>query len=248
MDEESTSPPEFSSGEFPPTRWTRVVALQADAPGQAEKALADLCNIYWLPIYSYFRRVGRTSDDAQDLTQGLFEQMIRRGDLAKADEEKGKLRSFLLTMAKRHLVGTIRHDTTAKRGGAESPLSFDVDNAEALHADQALNDITPDKVFDRQWAAVTLEQTRNQLASEYTNRGRAKQYEVMSRYLSWNENAEQPYSEASKEAGLSEEAFRAAVSRMRKRFQALLREQIADTLLEGDDIDGEIRYLFSALS
>lgn len=224
-----------------------MIALQADDPDQSGKALEELCEIYWLPIYSYFRRVGRTSEDAKDLTQSLFEQMIRRGDLAKADEDKGKLRSFLLTMGKRHLVGKIRHDTSAKRGGAEYTLSLDVDDAEVLHADPALSDITPERMFDRQWATVTLEQARSQLGKEYAARGREGQYEVLSRYLSWNENPEQPYAEASREAGLSEQAFRAAVVRMRKRFQSLLREQIADTLLEGDDIDGEIRYLFSAL-
>jgi RNA polymerase sigma-70 factor (ECF subfamily) len=235
-------------GAFPQTRWTRVLALQATDPEQSRKALEDLCEIYWLPIYSYYRRSGRNSEDAKDLTQSLFEQMIRRGDFAKADEEKGKMRSFLLTMAKRHLVAKIRHDTTERRGGSNYTLSLDVESAELLHAVQSLSDLSPDKMFDRQWAAVTLEQARTSLAKEYAGRGRKQQYEVLRSYLSWNENPDVPYAEASQRAGLTEQAFRAAVSRMRKRFQALLRDQIADTVLEGDDVDIEIRYLFTALS
>jgi RNA polymerase sigma-70 factor (ECF subfamily) len=225
-----------------------VVALHSEDPRQAARALSELCETYWPPLYSYFRRAGRSVEDAKDLTQGVFEQVVAREDLLRADSEKGKLRSFLLTVAKRHLIGVIRRETSLKRGGMENSFSLDAAEAESRHGHQAYDDLTPEKLFDRQWAAVTLEEVQSTLANEYESRGRSEQFELFRRYLSWNEQGEQPYADASQQAGLTEPAFRAAISRMRKRFRTLLRDRIADTLLDPSEVDGEIRHLFLALS
>lgn len=246
---ETSSPDsgEVPLGAFPPTRWTRVVNLQSNDPDLAEKALAELCESYWLPIYSYFRRSNKSTEDAKDLTQSLFEQIIARKDILTADAEKGRLRTFFLTLAQRHLIGELRRQQAAKRGGGFLVFSVDEEEAENRHRDLAIDDSSPEKIFDRQWATITIEAVKDALAREYASRDRAAQFEVFSRYLSWNESSEVSYAEASKEAGLAESAFRAAIVRMRKRFRILLREQVADTLLDSSRVDDELQSLFLAL-
>jgi RNA polymerase sigma-70 factor (ECF subfamily) len=244
MDEAAPEP--AMPGAFPQTRWTRVLALHSDDADAAQQALSELCETYWLPVYSYFRRQGKQVGDAQDLAQGFFEQLIKRGDFARADAETGRLRNYLLAAAKNFFISEVRREKRQKRGGGALTFSLDADDAEGFYAREAMDDLTPEKLYERQWAVVTLDKVRSALAAEYEGRGRAEAFGVMGRYLSWNDG-EQPYSEAAVEAGMSETAFRAAVSRMRKRYRTLLREHIADTLLDGDDIDEEIRHLVMAL-
>lgn len=233
-------------GAFPQTRWTRVVALHSTDEGLARQALSDLCSLYWPPLYSYFRRQGRGPEDAEDLTQGLFEQLISRQNLLQADADKGRLRTFLLAMAKNFLISRHRWETRKKRGGKTTLASLDAEDPESCYSRAcALDDLTPEKLFDRQWATVTLDSVGASLAEEYASRGRAREFAVFKRFLSWNDS-KTPYAEAAAEAGLSEQAFRAAVVRMRKRYRLLLREKIADTLCDGEDIDAEIRDLFAA--
>ena len=238
--------PPAHAGAFPQTRWTRVVALRSGDEEQAQQALAELCTLYWPPLYSYFRRQGRAPEDAQDLTQGLFQQLISHDNLLKVEAEKGKLRTFLLAAAKNFLISQHRKENRLKRGGDNIPISLDGEDPESYYARAcAFDDLTPEKMFDRQWATVTLDSVRVSLAQEYANRGRGKQFAVFEQFLSWNES-KKPYPEAAPEAGLSEQAFRAAIMRMRKRYRLLLRERIADTVCEGEDIDSEIRHLFAA--
>ncbi len=233
-------------GAFPPTRWARIIALRSTDAEKASLALSELCGLYWTPLYSYFRRQGRKPEEAEDLTQGLFEQLISRQNLLQADADKGRLRTFLLAAAKNFLISHHRREIRQKRGGTAITASLDADDSESHYARVcAFDDLTPEKLFDRQWATVTLESVRQMLAREYGNRGREGQFSVLERYLSWNDS-DTSYAEAAPEAGLSEEAFRAAVVRMRKRYRFLLREKIADTVCGGDDVDAEIRHLFAA--
>jgi len=222
------------------------MALQSTDQDAAQRALSDLCEIYWMPVYSFFRRQGRTSDDAKDLVQGFFEQLITRKDFERADSERGKLRSYLLTAAKNFLISSVRRDSRAKRGGGAFVFSLDADQGEDFHTREVVEDLAPDKLYERQWAVVTLDKVRGVLAEEYAGRGRGEVFEVMGRYLSGTDG-EAPYAEAAQEAEMSEEALRAGISRMRKRYRALLREHIGDTLMEGEDVDDEIRHLVTAL-
>lgn len=221
--------------------------LHSNNPELAQSALAELCESYWLPIYSYFRRNNQAPDDAKDLTQSLFAEIISHDDFLKADASKGKLRTFLLTLAKRHLIGTIRHNQAQKRGGSELVFSLDQRDPETNYQLHAIDELTPEKLFDRQWAQTLLDSTRKILQTEYMNRDRGVRFTILSRYLSWNESDQPSYEEASKEAGMGEDAFRAAISRMRKRYRSLLREQVADTLLDPTVVDDELHSLFQAL-
>ena len=246
MSEQNQASQPAGSGAFPQTRWTRVVALRSADEAQARQALSELCSIYWPPLYSYFRRQGREPEDAQDLTQGLFQQLISRENLLAVEADKGRLRTYLLAAAKNFLVSQHRRETRQKRGGNSTMVSLDAEDPESYYArSNALDDLTAEKLFDRQWATVTLESVRTALSQEYASRGREQQFAVFEQFLSWNES-NTPYSEAALETGLSEEAFRAAIVRMRKRYRLLLREKIADTVYDGEDIDGEIRHLFAA--
>lgn len=243
-----SQPEDFVAPEaFPNTRWTRVVDLHSENPALAQSALADLCETYWLPLYSYFRRNNQQPDDARDLTQSLFAEIISHDDLLKADSSKGKMRTFLLTLAKRHLIGTIRHNNAQKRGGSDLTFSLDEQDPETNYQREAIDNITPEKLFDRQWAQSLLNATRKALQHEYEKRDHGERFAIMARYLSWNESSEPNYQQSSEEAGLSEEAFRAAISRMRKRYRTLLREQVADTLFDPSNVDDELQSLFEAL-
>ena len=232
---------------FPTTRWTRVMSLRGDDEDAAQEAMAEICRIYWYPIYAFIRHRGNSAHDAEDLTQGFFSHIIEKKQLDRADRERGKLRSFLLLVAKSYMSDEYKKSSAQKRGGGIADISIDAEEAERRYSVEPVDSLTPEKLFERHWALSLLDQVTASLKQEYVSRNKGAQFEVLSRYLSWN-SGEASYKEAAAEAELSEEAMRAAVSRMRKRYRVLLRDTIADTInTEEDDVDEEIRALLACI-
>lgn len=246
-----TSHPNQSSS-FPTTRWTLIFELRgADSAGQMH-ALGELCGLYWYPIYAHFRRRGRPPADAEDMTQGFFEHVVRSSMLERAEGSRGRLRSFLLGSAERFLISEVRRQTAAKRGGGVVVESLDVeidreDGERRLAKEIAHPGEDPRTAFYRSWAQTMVESAQEALAEEYRTRGRSKDFAVLLPYLFWN-SGEAPYEAPAAELGISVEAIRAAVLRLRRRFGETLRTQIRFTVEDDSEIDAEIRDLFAALA
>ncbi len=238
---------EPARGRFVTTKWTLVAAAGDGSEAEAHEALAALCQIYWPPLYGYLRRHGHDREEAEDLVQGFFARLLERRDVRTADPARGRFRSFLLTALKRYTINEHERATSARRGGPNLPLSLDFDEAERHDAREPSTDDTPERVFDRRWAAISLDRAAQRLREECHQSGRGVQAEVLLPYLT--ESSGLPaYTDAASQLGLSEGAVKVAVHRLRRRFGAILRLEIADTVLAPEDIEDEVRELIRAVS
>jgi RNA polymerase sigma-70 factor (ECF subfamily) len=235
-----------SAGRFATTHWSVIAAAQDPASPQAREALALLCTSYWYPLYAYIRRHGYAADQAQDLTQGFFTGLLERNTFAVVDPAKGKFRSFLLTACK-HYLGHERQKANAqKRGGGRKVLSLDFADAEARYGTEPAHTLTPEKLFDRRWALAMLDQVLGRLREEYAGKGNLTLFERLRVFLLGDRNA-LPHRQVAEELNMTEGAVKIAAHRLRGRFRELVREEIARTVDRAEDIEDEIRALFSAL-
>lgn len=219
-------------------------AQDKDAPGSRE-ALETLCRIYWYPLYAFVRRQGRNPHDAQDLTQGFFARLLAKDYLKLAAAEKGKFRTFLLVSLKRFLAGEWDREHAQKRGGFAVIVSIDEELAESRLAADLSHRLQPDVLFDRHWAMTLIERTMVRLEEEYLLSGRARLFECLRNCLVKDEAA-QPYAEVAARLHLTEAAVKMAVHRLRARYREILRAEIADTVSKPEEVEEEIRHLFSA--
>lgn len=214
---------------------------------EADIALEELCRTYWYPLYAYIRRHGHSREDAEDLTQGFFARLLEKNYLESITRDGGKFRSFLLVALKRYMANEWDRANCQKRGGGVAPLSLDWEEAETRYQFAPTDNLSPDKVYDRAWAIVLLEQVIARLRDEHTNEGKRDLYEKLKPFLTVGKS-EIPYASAATDLKLSEGAVRVAVHRLRKRYRELLREQIAQTLATPAQAAEEMQALFSALA
>lgn len=215
------------SHNFRSTRWSVVRQLQNTDASKAEEALALLCEIYWYPIYAFIRRTGIKPHDAEDLAQGFFCRFLTNNSFAAADQEKGKLRTFLLTCLKNYL-GNERDRGAAQKRGAALLMSMDVELAEALYRDESSTDDSPDTLFQRRWAFSVLDSSMTALAKEYQNKG--KLFTELRPFLGFGPEPEKSYEKISEELGIPEGTLKSQVHRLRDRWRELLFEQVGMTL------------------
>ena len=245
------SPAESRDESFASTRWTIVLEAgdSATVSAHAFNALSELCQIYWRPLYSFLRRQGYRPEDARDLTQGFFADFIETRAYARADREKGRFRSFLLGTLK-HFVADVRDRGRAlKRGGGMILQNLD-DNATAQVEAQIARATKwqAEEVYDREWAALLLQQALDRLTQECALAGKAELLSHLMPYLSATEESTIPYEEMAKRAHRPVVTLRSDVARLRKRYRTILREVVRDTVFEATDVDEELRYLCRVLT
>jgi RNA polymerase sigma-70 factor (ECF subfamily) len=231
---------------FPTTRWSRVVAAGGRAAPEARRALAELCAAYWYPLYAFIRRKGHGADETLDLTQEYFARLLEKGTVAAADPGKGRFRAFLLADCTRFLAHRREHDRAGKRGGGVAPLSIDARDAEGRYLCEPADHRTPERLFERDWATGLLEGVLARLRQEYLDSGRGALFEALKFVLTAEPRAV-PQAELARRLETSPGAVQVAVHRLRKRYRALVREAIAETVSDEADVDAEIRDLFAAL-
>lgn len=242
MDEHSPKEEE-KSGLFPATRWTLI--LQTLEGASKDDALAELCGIYWSPVYFFIRKRGRSPHDAEDMTQGFFEQMLKREQFQRAANKPGggRLRSYLLKAVQNFLIDQYHHDTAQKRGGDAERISIDADDIERqFERNAGSDDVSPEEMFDRRWAANVLERTFIRLQQEYEHAGKRRDYFVLKSTL--EQTAEKtPFAEIAMKLGTSESGARVAAFRLRKQFRAIVHEEIRETTASEEDFQDELNYL-----
>lgn len=236
------------SGEwFSTTHWTTVLAAREAASPQSSEALEKLCRAYWWPLYAFVRRRGFESHDAQDLTQEFFTRLLEKNWLESVDRNKGKFRSFLLAALEHFLAKEWRRSQTQKRGGQCSFMSLDEDGAEQQYVQVAAAGLTPEQLFEQQWATALLDQVLSVLREEFAMAGKGALFEEVKIFLT-GEKRSVSYAELASKLNTTEAALKMAVSRMRQRYGELLRRQIAHTVASPEAIDEELRALMAALS
>ncbi len=232
--------------DFATTHWSVVLAAGDHGAPASSKALAELCECYWYPLYAYVRR--RVSDvhEAQDLTQAFFEKILEQGTFAAADPERGRFRAFLLTACKRFLINEWNKDRATKRGGGRQLLSLDFESGESKLNLVASDTLSPEQLYDQKWAITLLERVMDQLRGEYAAKQRLAHFETLKHFLAGSP-AGADYAQAARAIGISETNAKVAVHRMRKRYRERLRSEIAQTVERPEDVDEEIRDLFAVL-
>jgi RNA polymerase sigma factor (sigma-70 family) len=239
------SPPQQVARDFATTHWSLVIHAGRGGDRAAEEALAVLCERYWYPLYAYVRRRVAQVDEARDLTQEFFAHLLQHETLAKASAERGRFRSFLLTALRNFLANERDRATAKKRGGKHRPLSIDVATGESRLGLEPAHDLTPERIYERQWTLTLLAEVMNQLRSECATEGKERQFELLQNTLTGDRQA--AYESIARELGMSEPAARQAAHRLRKRYRELLRGEISQTVCEPGEVDDEIRQLFAAL-
>ena len=234
-------------GVFPNTRWSVVLAATQRQSPESAAALDAICRSYWYPLYAYVRRRGNSAHDAQDLTQAFFAQLLERQSLADADPERGRFRSFLLGAMNYFLVNEWQKARAQKRGGGLQTISLDLAAAEERFDLEPADNSTPDKLFEKQWALTLLGEVLNRLEAEYRREGKGDLFAALKQTLMGTRES-QPYSELAAKLGMNENAIKVAVHRLRRRYRELIRDEIAGTLARSQDIEEEMRHLFTALS
>ena len=225
------------------TQWSRVLEARDGSDTQARRALEDLCQTYWGPLYAFVRRQGAGVEDASDLTQAYFAELLEKEVLRGIDPSKGRFRSFLLASLKNFLSRQRRHEQAQKRGGAIRLISLDAEGPEQWYR---LSDpeATPDEVFEQRWAMTVLNRSVERLQFAEQRAGRGEQFEVLKLYLT-SDGREKPYREVAESLGMTEGALKKAVSRLRGRLGRHLQEAVAETVTDETQIEDEVRHLIS---
>jgi RNA polymerase sigma factor (sigma-70 family) len=230
---------------FTTTHWSVVLEAQGESP-QAQEALEKLCRTYWRPIYSFIRRQGSWTEDAEDLTQGFFALLLERKDLNTVRKEKGRLRSYLLASVKNFLADESRHAMAIKRGKGQRLIPLD-DIRERDRIDIERSDrLTADQIYERRWAFTVLEQVMARLRDEYRSAGNVRFFDQMKKML-MDESGRPSQAQVASEFDMTENAVKQAFYRFRQRYQTLLREEIAHTVAMPGDIEDELRYLIAVV-
>ena len=248
MNSENSSPNNSTPGDiFATTRWTVVLAAGQVAGPQSTAALEELCHAYWYPLYAYVRRRGYNKEDAEDLVQAFFARFLEKNYLANLDAERGRFRAFLLASLKHFLINEWKKAQRQNRGGGELPLSLDWETADTKFQVAATNEPSPDKAFDREWALALLAKVIERLQKECAAEGKGKVFEQLKTFLMAGKG-ESAQSEVAKVLDMEEGAVRVAIHRLRKRYRALLRDEIVQTLADESLVDEELRALFGAFA
>jgi DNA-directed RNA polymerase specialized sigma24 family protein len=234
-------------GHFVTTHWSAVLAAGREDSAAARQALEELCRTYWAPLHAYARRRGYSPDAAADLTQGFFTRLIASRDLAQVDPAKGRFRSFLLASLKHFLANDWDRAQAQVRGGGTVHVPLDPASSNGNAALDPVDTLTPERVFERQWALTLLNMVLDQLQGEYAADGKAALFDALKGSLT-GERPSAHYARIGIDLGLSEGAVKVAAHRLRARYRERLRQAIARTVASEEEIDEEIRYLFAAFA
>jgi DNA-directed RNA polymerase specialized sigma24 family protein len=236
---------EHLSRRFPTTSWSLIATAGRDSSGSAD-ALSTLCTAYWMPVYAFIRRKTSSREEAEDLSQAFFARMLEHGTLLEARRERGRFRSFLLVSVTHFLANEWDRSQTQKRGGEYTTLSFDFGFGEETYHREPYHELTPEALFAHQWATALLDRVLGGLSDEYARKGRGAQFERLKTFLTGDQDRGE-CRQVAEELGMSDAALRTAVHRLRHRYGELLRQEIAATVADAEEVDDEIRFLLAAL-
>lgn len=232
---------------FVTTHWSIVLAAGLDSSRNAQAALEQLCRTYWYPLYTYVRRRGYSPHDAEDLTQSFFARLLEKDGLAKADRERGRFRTFLITSMNHLLADEWDKSRRQKRGGGQSIVSFDAATAEERYQLEPHDLSDPLAVFERRWVAMLMNAVLTRLEQEYCETGRRELFTRLKDFIA-GDRGQISYAEAGRQIHLSENAVKQAVHRLRRRYRQLFRDEVAQTVVNPTEIDDEVRHILAVVS
>ncbi len=231
------------AAQFTSTHWSVVVEAQGESPA-AQEALEKLCCIYWRPIYSFVQRQGVDPEEAKDITQGFFADLLERRSLTAVRKEKGRFRSYLLGALKHFLTDERRRAMAIKRGKGQPLIPL-----QELSGDERIepaDPVTAEQIYERRWASTVLERVLSRSKDEYRAAGNAALFDSLKQLLP-DEPGAPSQADIAAQLGMTENAVRQAFHRFRQRYQLLLREEIAHTVATPGDVEDELRHLIAVV-
>jgi DNA-directed RNA polymerase specialized sigma24 family protein len=231
---------------FATTRWSVVLLAGGSASADSSAALDKLCGAYWYPLYFFVRRQGLGAHDAEDLIQAFFAFLLEKDVIARADRERGRFRTFLLSALQNFRSNERVRASSQKRGGGYTIVSFDELEAESRYQNEPATNLSPERLFDQKWAASLLEQVLQMLRREYVVAGKGQLFEEAHDLL-WGGRGPVGYEAMGRKLGMTEGAIKVAVHRLRLRFKECLREEVAHTVASAEEVDDELRHLLASL-
>ena len=235
-----------TAAQFATTHWSVVLAAGDSASPDSQEALERLCRTYWFPLYAFVRRKGHLPEDAQDLTQSFFAEFLARHAVDRADPGRGRFRTFLLACLQDFLSHERDRALTQKRGSGTLEV-FELADAEKRHREHAFEGATPETLYEKHWALSLLERVLDRLRVDFLHTGSAALFAKLTPHL-WQDETAVPYERLAVAHRMSEGALRVAVHRLRQKYRELLRDEIAHTVANLDEVDDEIRHLRRVLS
>ena len=233
-------------GGFLTTEWSLVLAAGDSGNPDSREALAALCETYWYPVYAHVRRLGHGAEDARDLTQGYFADLLEKRFIKVASPDRGRFRAFLKTTVQRYLSHEQRRSRAQKRGGGQVRITLDFDDAESKFSREMAGNQTPDRLFEEHWARSLLQRALERLRDEFEGSTKDDRFRRLEPFLT-DPSPGSKYEQVAVELGTTGSAIKSTVYRMRRRFGELLREEVVRTVSGPEEVDEEIRYLFSIL-
>jgi len=235
---------------FGSTRWTLVLKAKGEnltaitkATQVRHDALGKLIELYWKPLYFFVRRKGHGVDESKDLVQSFFATFLEKDFLKSVDREKGRFRTFLLVALEHFLSNEYDKMRAQKRGGGKRILSLDFDDAETGYSrDPAVHE-TPEKLYLRKWARALTDLAMKMLTDEFAARGKADLFKAIRPHLAGGDD----YESLAKELKMTVANLKVTVHRARKRYGAVLREAVRDTVQSDAEVDTELRELMASL-
>jgi len=237
--------PDNLARRFPTTSWTMISAA-GGVDNCSAQALNDLCRAYWSPVYGFIRIKGHSREESEELTQEFFARILEHGGLTAADRQRGKFRSFLLASVSNFLANQWDRATALKRGAGVPALSLDFPAGEERFNHEPCDGVTPESLFERQWALTLLGRVLDRLREEHDRKGQGAPFARMKGFLTGDEERGS-YESLALDLKMSEGAVRTAVHRLRRRYAELVREEITALVSDPGEVEGEIRYLLDAL-
>ena len=224
-----------------------MTAAGRDSTPRSRAALAELCELYWPPLYAYARRQGHSVEEAQDLTQAFFARLLEKRSVQVADPQRGRFRSFLLASFKYFAANERDREHAQKRGGGQPPVALDFDTVEARYAAEPLDTLTPEAIFERQWAQGVLDRVLMTLGAECVKAGKEEVFDHVKELVAGEKNPG-GYAAIADTLNTTEGAIKVLVHRLRRRYRQLLRVEIGATVSDDAEIDDEIRHLIAVLT
>jgi DNA-directed RNA polymerase specialized sigma24 family protein len=234
---------------FQTTHWTLVLrARQTQSEISAQKALSNFCEAYWPPLYAFLRHRGHASPEAQDLVQGFFAHLLEQNTLSRADQEKGRLRTFLLGSLQNFLCNEYDRSRTLKRGGGHRIVSIDehLPEAEASMMDTA--HLSDSRGYDLMWASNIVKRAWQHLQNAFEAEGKAESLKVLKPFVTGSGRTPPNQEEAAQKLGVPIATLRTWLWRLRQRYREALRMEVASTVSDPADVDQELHYLHQILT
>lgn len=239
-------PEKAEPGAFATTRWSLIARSGDGDEAVAGKALAELCELYWPPVYLYLRRKAGDASHAEDLTQEFFARILEHRNLHHAKVERGRFRAYLLGSLRHFLSRERRHDAAQKRGGGVTIASLDGGLEEQASLLRTAYHRDPLLAYEKAWALTLLEHVLQELGEQYRRRGRGRLFEELRSTLTGERT--QPLDAIAEKLSRTVGAVKVAAHRLRGEFGQILRRHIRETVESEAEVEDEIRALFRSLS